>query len=66
MISSRELTNTLKAIRVGLNEVFTGVEQRSEVVPGLSMFCYRFLGWAGWVTSACEFDNAVQLDNSEF
>ena len=46
MISSRKLTNTLKPVGVGLDEVFTGVEWRSEVMPDLSTFCCRFLGWA--------------------
>ena len=66
MISSKESTNTLKPVRVGLNEVFTGLEWKGEVVPVLSMFCCRFLRWAGWVMSAVEFDQAVQLDNSKF
>ena len=45
MISSRESTNTLKPVGVGLDEVFAGVWWRSEVVPDLSMFYCRFLGW---------------------
>ena len=61
---SRELTNTLKPVRIGLDEVFTGVEWRSEVMPVLSTFCCMFLGWAEWVTSAGEFDCTVQLDSS--
>ena len=66
VVSSRALTNTLKLVRVGLDEVLTGVNWRSEVAPDLSMFCCRFLGWAGWFKSAGEFDCAVQLDNSQF
>ena len=66
VISSRESTNTLKLVRIGFNEVYTGVEWRSEVTPDLSMFSCRLLGWAGWVTSAGELDCAVQLDNSQF
>ena len=66
VISSRESTNTLKPVRVGLNEVFTGLEWRGEVVPDLSMFCCRFLGWAGWVMSAGEFEHTVQPENSQF
>ena len=64
VLSSRELTNTLKPVGVGLNEVFAGVEWRSEDVPDLSMFCCRFPGWAGLVMSAGEFACTVQLDNS--
>ena len=66
VISSRESINTLKLVRIGLDEVFTGVEWRSEVALDLSMFCCRCLGWAGWVTSAGEFNCTVQLDNSLF
>ena len=65
VINSMEMTNTLKPVRVSLAEVFAGVE-RSEVAPDHSMFCLGFLGWAGWVMSADEFDCAVQLDNSQF
>ena len=64
MVSSRELTNTLKPAGTGIDEVFARIEWRSEVTPVLSMFCCRFLGWAGWVMSAGESDCAVQLDNS--
>ena len=63
VIGYRELTNTFKPVGVGLNEVFNGVEWRSEVVPDLSTFCCRFLGW---VMSAGEFDHTVQLNNSQF
>ena len=31
-------------VGVGLDEVFTGIQWRSEVMPDLSMFCFRFLG----------------------
>ena len=65
VISSRESTNTLKPVGVGLDEVFVGVEWRSEVMPDHSMFCCRFSGWAGWVMFAGEFDHTVQLDNSQ-
>ena len=47
VIRSRELTNTLKSVGIGFNEVFAGVEWRSE---------------DGWVTSTGEFKCAVQLD----
>ena len=66
LISSRESTNTLKPVGIGLDEVFAGVEWRSEVTPVLSTFCCGFLGWSGWVTSAGHFDYTVQLDNSQF
>ena len=66
MVSSKESTNTLKLVGIGLNEVLTGDEWRGEVMPDLSMFHCRFLGWAGSVTSIGEFDHAVQLDNSQF
>ena len=56
VIGSRELTNTLKPAGKGLDEVFTGVEERSEVASDLSMFGCRFLGW---VTSSGEFDCTV-------
>ena len=64
VISSRELTNALKLVGIGLDKVLAGLEWRSEVMPVLSTFCCRFLGWTGWVTSAGEFDHAIQLDNS--
>ena len=64
VISSRESTNTLKPVGVGLDEVFDGVEWKGEVEPDLSMFGCRFLGWAAWVMSASEFDCTAQLDNS--
>ena len=66
VISSREWTNTLKPVRKGLHEVFTGVEWRHKVMSVLSTFYCRHVGWAGWVTSAGEFDCAVQLYNSQF
>ena len=66
VVSSRESNNTLKPVGVGLNEVHTRVEWRSEVMPDLSTFCCRFLGWTWWVMSGGEFDHAVQLDNSQF
>ena len=66
VISSRELTNTLKPVRLGLNEVFTIVEWRSEVTLDLGLFYHRFLWWVGWVMSSGEFDHTVQLDNSQF
>ena len=66
VISSRQTTNTLKMVRVDLDEVFTGVEWRSEVMTDLSTFCQRFCGWAGWVISAGEFVCTIQLDNSQF
>ena len=61
MIRSRELTNTLKPVGIGLGEVFAGVEWRSEVTSDFSMFCCWFLCWAGWATSAGEVDSTVQL-----
>ena len=66
MISSRESTNTFKLVGVGLNEIFSGVEWKSEVAPDLCMYCCGFLGCVGWFMSACEFDHTVQLDNSQF
>ena len=66
MIGSRGLTNIFQLVRIGLDEVFTGVEWRSEVVSDFSMFQCRFLGLAKWVMSAGEFDCTVQLCNSQF
>ena len=63
VITSEDLTNTLKPVGIGLDEVFAGAEWRSEIMPALSTFCCRFPGWAGSVMSAGEFDHAVQLDN---
>ena len=45
VISSRESTNTLKVVGIGLDKVFTGVEWRSEVTSDLSTFWSRFPGW---------------------
>ena len=35
-------------------------------MPDPSMFCFGFLGWAWWVTSAGESDHMVQLDTGQF
>ena len=45
VISSRELTNTLKLVRI--DDIFTGIEWRSKAISGLAYSDVGFLGGQG-------------------
>ena len=66
VISSRELTNSLKLVRVGLNEVFAGVSGEVRDMPEPEhVLAVAFLdGLVG--SHLLEFDCTAQLDNSQF